>query len=279
MSAEKKINVAKQNKESLSPLPGLSPMTKNQVMDLAMYMGKILLKSGAETSRVEDTMMRVCRSYGYYELNVFCTPTVIILGDESPLGKSRVFRVRWRATDLGLIRDVNQLSYNFRRWKLDYAGAKRWLQNRLARSHPYGNAVVCVAAGLGSACFAMLLGSASVYNFIAAFLTGFIAMTLLKLVNNFHPTPFWENFLAGFSIGIVAQTCCLLYPYCTMENITVGALMPFLPGLAFTNGVRDYMAGDLLSGNSRIAEAALFAMSVAIGLVFALKVWTWGGLP
>ena len=33
-------------------------LTKNQVMDLAMDMGKILLKSGAETSRVEDTMMR-----------------------------------------------------------------------------------------------------------------------------------------------------------------------------------------------------------------------------
>ena len=124
----------------------------------------------------------------------------------------------------------------------------------------------------------MLLGSASIYNFMAAFLTGFIAMTLLKMVNNFHPTPFWENFLAGFAIGIVAQTCCLS-PYCTMENIIVGALMPFLPGLAFTNGVRDYMAGDLLSGNSRIAEAALFALSIAIGLVFALKAWTWGGLP
>ena len=58
-------------------------------MDLAMDMGKILLKSGAETSRVEDTMMRFCRSYGYYDLNVFCTPTIIILGDESPRGKSR----------------------------------------------------------------------------------------------------------------------------------------------------------------------------------------------
>ena len=65
-----------------APLPDLPPMTKNQVMDLAMDMGKILLKSGAETSRVEDTMMRFCRSYGYYDLNVFCTPTIIILGDE-----------------------------------------------------------------------------------------------------------------------------------------------------------------------------------------------------
>ena len=271
MIEEKSANAA--------PLPDLPPMSKNQVMDLAMDMGKILLKSGAETSRVEDTMMRLCRSYGYYDLNVFCTPTVIILGDESPRGKSRVFRVRWRATDLGLIMDVNHLSYNFRNWQMSYAEAKRWLQDRLARSHPYGNRVICTAAGLGSACFAMLLGSASIYNFAAAFLTGFIAMTLLKMVNNFHPTPFWENFLAGFAIGVVAQTCCYISPYCTMENIIVGALMPFLPGLAFTNGVRDYMAGDLLSGNSRIAEAALFALSIAIGLVFALKAWTWGGLP
>ena len=101
-------------KNSNTAPPALPPMTKNQVMDLAMDLGKILLKSGAETSRVEDTMMRFCRSYGYYDLNVFCTPTVIILGDESPRGKSRVFRVRWRATDLGLIGDINEFSYNFR---------------------------------------------------------------------------------------------------------------------------------------------------------------------
>ena len=34
-----------------APLPDLPPMTKNQVMDLAMDMGKILLKSGAETTK------------------------------------------------------------------------------------------------------------------------------------------------------------------------------------------------------------------------------------
>ena len=40
---------------------------------------------------------------------------------------------------------------------------------------------------------------------------------------------------------------------------------------------RDYMAGDLISGNSRIAEAMLFATSIAIGLAFSLLVWYhWG---
>ena len=133
-STESGIEVNKVTQSA--PLPDLPPMTKNQVMDLAMDMGKILLKSGAETSRVEDTMMRFCRSYGYYDLNVFCTPTIIILGDESPRGKSRVFRVRWRSTDLGLIMDVNQLSYNFRCWKMGYVEAKRWLPGWAAPALP-----------------------------------------------------------------------------------------------------------------------------------------------
>ena len=75
MSDQRTENGTEVNKVTQSvPLPDLPPMTKNQVMDLAMDMGKILLKSGAETSRVEDTMMRFCRSYGYYDLNVFKPP-------------------------------------------------------------------------------------------------------------------------------------------------------------------------------------------------------------
>jgi len=54
-----------------------------------------------------------------------------------------------------------------------------------------------------------------------------------------------------------------------MEKIIVGALMPFVPGVAFTNGLRDYMAGDLLSGNARIAEALLFAASIGSCCIYS----------
>ena len=88
-----------------------------------------------------------------------------------------------------------------------------------------------------------------------------------------------ENALAGVAIGVVALICCAVSVQCTMEKIIVGALMPFVPGVAFTNGLRDYMAGDLLSGNARIAEALLFAASIAIGIAFALRAWVlWGGI-
>ena len=63
MPEEKALNGTKQNTEPASPLSGLAPMTKNQVMDIAMDLGKILLKSGAETSRVEDTVLH---TYGHH---------------------------------------------------------------------------------------------------------------------------------------------------------------------------------------------------------------------
>ena len=38
----------------------LASMTKEQVLKIALTAGKILLVSGAETYRVEDTMLRIC---------------------------------------------------------------------------------------------------------------------------------------------------------------------------------------------------------------------------
>lgn len=251
-------------------------MTKGQVMKLALTMGKVLLKSGAETSRVEDTMMRFCRSHGFEELNVFCTPTVIILGDEDMGGDTLVCRIRWRFTDLGLIMYINDLSYNFQRWHFSYQDGMEWIRQKMARSRPYGKWTLCLASALGSAAFSILLGG-NYHDFLAAFITGFIAMALLKQLNGLRPSAFWENCVAGFAIGAGALLYCRFDPYCTMEKIIVGTLMPFLPGVAFTNGLRDYIAGDLLSGNARIAEAILFAGSVAMGIAFALRVWAWLG--
>ncbi len=152
----------------------------------------------------------------------------------------------------------------------------RFMEAKLEEKPPYGKALSCLASGVGSGCFSMLLGGNS-HDFLAAFVTGLLSMALLKSLRSYHPGGFWESALAGAAIGVVAICCCALSIRCTMEKIIVGALMPFLPGLAFTNGLRDYMAGDLISGNSRIAEALLFASSIAIGLAAVLHAWYhWG---
>lgn len=250
----------------------LNNLTREQTMNLAMAVGKLLLKNGAETSRVEDSMSRLCSHFGAPDLNVFVTPTFIILGDENTEGKSIVCRIRSRSVNLNVLSQVNNFTFALAKWELDYEETLTYLEQLLVKKPPYNRWLLCFASALSSACFAQLLGG-NEYDFMAAFITGGVAMVLLKLLAGYRLSAFWENALAGAAIGATAILCCTISRKCTMEAITVGALMPFLPGLAFTNGLRDYMAGDLISGNSRVSEAVIFALSIAIGLAVSLGLW------
>ena len=48
--------------------------------------------------------------------------------------------------------------------------------------------------------------------------------------------------------------------------------MIFVPGVAITNSIRDLLTGDMLAGVSRLAEAMLIALSLAIGAGIILKI-------
>lgn len=252
--------------------------THEETLNISLLLGKVLLKNGAETSRVEDTILRFCQRQGYSDINVFVTPTIIIIGDETVTHNTLVSRIRWRSVNLHRISEINDFSYNINNWHMNYEETMDYLNNMLTAKPLYTQTMICLMSGLSSAAFAVMLGG-NMHDFVAAFITGGLAMLLLKQLAGFRPSAFWENALAGAAIGFLAIACCAVSSKCTQMNIIVGALMPFLPGVAFTNGLRDYMAGDLISGNSRSAEALLFATSIAIGLASSLLIWhNWGSI-
>jgi uncharacterized membrane protein YjjP (DUF1212 family) len=63
-----------------------------------------------------------------------------------------------------------------------------------------------------------------------------------------------------------------------MGPVIIGNIMPLVPGVAFTNGLRDLIHGDLVSGITRIVEAVLIAFSIALGVGISLQVFMGGGL-
>ena len=50
----------------------------------------------------------------------------------------------------------------------------------------------------------------------------------------------------------------------------IGALMALVPGIAMTNAMRDIMAGDMVAGISKAAEALLIGAAIALGTALAL---------
>ena len=68
--------------------PPSAPSLKNRkkkIMEIAMRAGHILLENGAEISRVEETIDRICRHYGIESANSF----VLSNGIFSTMGNER----------------------------------------------------------------------------------------------------------------------------------------------------------------------------------------------
>lgn len=85
------------------------------LLDTAVMAGEILLESGAETWRVEDTMLRMLRMSGLKTADVLALTTgfMVTLDDPSMDSMTVMRSVESRATDLNRIHAVNQLSRDF----------------------------------------------------------------------------------------------------------------------------------------------------------------------
>ena len=55
-----------------------------------------------------------------------------------------------------------------------------------------------------------------------------------------------------------------------LDRIIIGALMALVPGIAITNAMRDIMAGDMVAGISKGAEALLIGAAIALGTALGL---------
>lgn len=84
----------------------------NYLMTAIMDAGELLAMHGAEVSRVEDTITRLCKAYGFVRADVFTITSSIIvtamLSDGRTMTQTR--RIRTRTTDLEKVAKVNELS-------------------------------------------------------------------------------------------------------------------------------------------------------------------------
>ena len=62
-------------------------MEQEKILDIAVCAGSILLRFGAETYRVEETINRICKSYGL-NCEAFALPTGVFVSVEGKEGIS-----------------------------------------------------------------------------------------------------------------------------------------------------------------------------------------------
>lgn len=253
---------------------GVTKMTENEkksILRIALYAGEIMLKNGGETYRTEDTINIMCQSKQLKHVNSFVTPTGIFVSDDRLDGISFIKRIKSRTINLNKISEVNNFAREFVKSDMSEEEALIELQ-KIDDEGKYSKVLRAFFTGLASAFFALLFG-AGLTDFILAFLISMIAITVNWKIEELSNTGFLANTTSGALISLLALASKSLGFGNSIDMIIVGSIMPLVPGVALTNGLRDFISGDLIAGATRVAEAVLIAVSIAVGVGTILKLW------
>lgn len=239
-------------------------MDVKSIANMAVLAGEIMLRSGAETYRVEDTIKHILDTAGTAETEALVMLTGIIVTINRP-GQEPVTimrRVHDRGTNMHRIVEVNEISRKYCAGELSAEETQKKLKNIKGRQYTvriYNLATVLVPAG-----FAPLFGG-GFREIAASAAVGIILAALMTIGKRVRISSFILNILCTAGIAVTAAGLKMWIPALNMDTVIISCIMPLVPGVAITNAIRDTLRGDYISGGARALEAFVTAAAVAIG--------------
>lgn len=244
-------------------------MDYNALLDLATDLGYELAMAGAETFRVEESISRCLAAYGV-QAEVFAIPNYLVVGITTDEGKpiTRMRRIGHHGNDLDAVEKFSGLSRAFCNRRPEPKEGLKWLAYVRTQRQHYSLPMVCLGNFLGAFGFGFFFGG----NWIDAVCAG-ICGILVGFVNKFlddrKANQFFRTIASSFLMALVAYGMGAAGICQRPDSVTIGTLMILVPGLLFTNAMRDIIYGDTNSGINRIVQVLLVAVALALGTASA----------
>ena len=275
-------------------------MTEEQehALQLATEAGHILLENGAEISRVEETMTRIASAYGIEDESFFVLSNGIIATGQH---YARAEFIPIKGTQLAKVVEVNQLSRDVTAGEcgneltcesvsqtneLTNSQVNTFkpmpvetLRQRIQAIRTMPGKVwweMTLGIALGVSSFSILFGG-SLVDALATLVAGVLLGLFMTFVSS-HLSRLVGNVAGGLVGGIL---CILLYrlamgieglPQLHLANMIIGTIIALVPGVPFTNGMRDLANEDYIAGTTRLIDAFLVFLCIALGVALAFIV-------
>lgn len=246
-------------------------MNCNELLDISSTIGYMLLKYGAEIYRVEDTIYRICKAYGFENtemknhVEVYAIPAslLITIEDNDGITYTTSKRISNRLTDFDKVDALNNLSRRICSLKPEHEETIQQIEQIKSRkTYPYSIRVISfVIVGFT---FALFFGG-KIPDAIIGGITGAIIKILLSYLSKFKPSLFLESVASAMSASIIAIIALKCGFITDIEYAIIGPLMNLVPGITLTNCMRDFIAGDFNAGIYTMTEALIVAVGMAVG--------------
>jgi uncharacterized membrane protein YjjP (DUF1212 family) len=243
-----------------------------ELLKQILNIGKEMLRCGAEVSRVEDSLYRICGSYNLVNCDIWVISSNIQATVETARGET--------LTEICYIKD-NTINYD-RLDRLNYLSRyicanmpePKQIKNMLTEIlscpsiPPWREYVAGILAGVGFGVFFGCDWLDAIVTAIAAFLLTWLGRRLRSHENN----PLVYNFILSFLLELLILFSVHIGFGHHSAYITIGMVMLLISALGTANGICDLLHRDTLSGILNISNSFIGAAGIALGITLAMLV-------
>lgn len=240
-------------------------MDYRSLLDVTTELGYLLAMSGAETFRVEETITRIFAAYDI-KAEAFAIPNCLTVSletdEQQPMTRMR--RIGHHGTDLDSVERYNALSRRICTEKPEPAVAMDWVKKAASSVRKFPFRISIIGSIIGASGFILVYGG-SFTDGICAIICGLMAGLISQLLANWRVNAFFSTIASSFAIAFCAYLYGILGFAHSVDGIIISSLMLLVPGLLFTNALRDIIYGDTNSGINRIVQVLLIGVAIALG--------------
>lgn len=244
-------------------------MNYTLLMELVSRIGCHIAMGGAETYRVEESVNRILTAYGV-ESRVYSVPnsliiTVIVPG-QPPM--TQLCRMERKGNDLDAVEQYSNLGRRICAQTPDLETAMAWVLETEKQRKKYKLPILLLGYMLVAWGFSVFFGG-SWMDSLCAIACGLLLGVAEHFMGKLKTNIFFQKIVAAFIMAVLAYSISAFGVIPNVDSAVIGTLMLLVPGLLFTNAMRDIIFGDTNSGINRVVEALLIAVAVALGTAAA----------
>ncbi len=246
-------------------------------LSISAKTSEILLKNGAETYRVEDTINRMLSVCEFENIECFVIPTGIFISVETNDDTfSIIRRIKKSTIDLQKIEEVNEFARNFSNELIRPQEATKVLET-IDNLPTYSNKTKLIASGVSAGFFAVAFGG-GVLELAFGFIIGIIMRAFLIYSKKLSLGFFMDSLFSAFIASALANTLVLMNIHLNNNAVIIGAIMQLVPGVLITNSIRDSISGETVAGLSKASDAVFIAIAIALGVIIPILLFSKGGI-
>ena len=236
-----------------------------ELLKCAADIGEAMLLSGGEVHRVEDSVNRMCTAMGAVRVDCFIITSSIVLTVTDKDGGDHTVtrRIKNAGTDFTKLGKLNNLSRRICREKMS-AEAIRSEYTKIMHEKGYSFAVECITYAFIAGAFTLFFGG-DITQFFVSFFIGGLTRFAVYFSDITVKNTIFAKFLSSFFVTAAAFFAVRLGITPSADEVIIGNIMLLIPGLGFTNALRDLFVGDSIAGVLRSIEALLSAVGIAAG--------------